>query len=94
MMTATATMRDLRNHTREVIERAQTEAVTITDGGVPIAMLTALPTDGDAWEVDSWLDRVTGPDWKPYDSGLVADIADARQSDDEPDAVDRLGLLG
>jgi prevent-host-death family protein len=86
-------MRDLRNHTRQVIERAQVEAVTITDGGVPIAVLTALaPTEG-AWDPDAWLDSVTGPDWQPYDSGMATEIETVRLADQsEPDAVDRLGL--
>jgi prevent-host-death family protein len=93
-MTATASMRDLRNHTREVIERAQNEAVTITDGGVPIALLTALRPTSRAWDVDSWLDQISGSDWEPYDSGLAAEVAAARQSErDEPDAIDRLGLI-
>jgi antitoxin (DNA-binding transcriptional repressor) of toxin-antitoxin stability system len=87
-------MRELRNHTREVIERAQTEAVTITDNGVPIAVLTALSTASGGWNADAWLDQITGPDWVAYDSGLAADIAAARQaSDNEPDAPERLGLL-
>ncbi len=86
-------MRDLRNHTREVIERAQTEAVTITDGGVPIAVLTALAPESGRWDIDAWLERVTGPDWEPYDSGLAAEIEASRHDDDdELDAVDRLGL--
>ncbi len=34
-------MGDFRNHTRQVIERAQIEPVTITDGGTPIAVLIA-----------------------------------------------------
>lgn len=93
-MTTTATMRDLRNHTRAVIERAQSEAVTITDGGVPIAVLTAIaPSDG-TWDADAWLETVTGSDWEPYDSGLAAHVSAARETDEsEPDAVERLGLV-
>jgi prevent-host-death family protein len=91
-MAQTATMRELRNHTREVIERAQTEAVTITDGGVPIAVLTALSTSKGGWNPDAWLDQITGADWEPYDSGLAAEVDAARVDDDEPDATDRLGL--
>lgn len=92
-MVTTATMRDLRNHTREVIERAQSEAVTITDAGLPIAVLTAIvPADG-AWNADAWLETITGPDWTPYDSGLAAEVDKDRMADDtEPDAVERLGL--
>ena len=30
------------------------------------------PKDG-VWDIDAWLDRVTGPDWQPYDSGLLAE---------------------
>lgn len=86
-------MRDLRNHTREVIERAQVEAVTITDGGVPIAVLQAITPNDGAWDVNAWLDQVTGPDWEPYDSGLQGDVAAARLAAEvEPDAVERLGL--
>lgn len=92
-MTATATMRELRNHTREVIERAQTEAVTITDGGVPIAILTALSTVGGGWNADAWLDQIVGPVWEPYESGLAAEVEAARRADDdEPDAAARLGF--
>lgn len=92
-MAQTATMRELRNHTREVIERAQTEAVTITDDGVPIAILTALSTPSGRWNVDGWLDQITGPDWEPYDSGLAAEADTARrEANDEPDAIERLGL--
>jgi prevent-host-death family protein len=92
-MVQTATMRELRNHTREVIERAQSEAVTITDGGVPIAVLTALSTSAGRWNADAWLDQITGADWKPYDSGLAAEAEVARRAAaDEPDAADRLGL--
>jgi prevent-host-death family protein len=92
-MATTATMRELRNHTREVIERAQTEAVTITDDGVPIAVLTALSTAVGGWNADAWLDQITGPDWEPYDSGLAAEVDAARSvDDDEPDAADRLGF--
>jgi prevent-host-death family protein len=88
-----ATMRELRNHTREVIERAQTEAVTITDDGVPIAVLTALSTTSGGWNADAWLDQVTGLDWEPYDSGLAADAEAARRAEnEEPDATERLGL--
>jgi antitoxin (DNA-binding transcriptional repressor) of toxin-antitoxin stability system len=87
-------MRELRNHTRQVIERAQTEAVTITDNGKPIAVLTALSTASGGWNADAWLDQLTGPDWEPYDSGLAADTSAARHaSDSEPDAPERLGLL-
>ena len=86
-------MRELRNHTREVIERAQTEAVTITDGGVPIAVLTALSTATGGWNADVWLDQILGPAWQPYDSGLAAEVAAARRAEDaEPDAIDRLGF--
>lgn len=86
-------MRELRNRTREVIERAQTEAVTITDGGVPIAVLTALSTSAGGWNADAWLNQITGADWEPYDSGLAAEVDAARLADDaEPDAADRLGL--
>ena len=86
-------MRELRNRTREVIERAQTEAVTITDNGVPIAVLTALSTASGGWNADAWLDQIVGPNWEPYDSGLAADVESARRdADDEPDAVERLGL--
>jgi antitoxin (DNA-binding transcriptional repressor) of toxin-antitoxin stability system len=86
-------MRELRNHTREVIERAQTEAVTITDDGVPVAVLTALSTASGGWNVDAWLDHIVGPDWEPYDSGLAADVESARRAANaEPDAVERLGL--
>ena len=86
-------MRELRNHTREVIERAQTEAVTITDNGVPIAVLTALSTTSGGWNADAWLDQISGPNWEPYDSGLAADVEAARRdSNDEPDAAERLGL--
>jgi prevent-host-death family protein len=93
-MGQTASMRELRNHTREVIERAQTEAVTITDDGVPIAVLTALSTTDGGWNADAWLDQIIGPDWEPYDSGLAADAAAARQAEyDEPDGVERLRLL-
>lgn len=93
-MTATASMRDLRNHTREVIERARVETVTITDGGVPIALLTALQPSIAVWDVDSWLDHISGANWQPYDSGLAAEVAIARASEgDEPDAVERLGLV-
>jgi prevent-host-death family protein len=86
-------MRQLRNHTREVIERAQTEAVTITDNGRPIAVLTALEPDETGWNVDAWLDEVIGPDWGPYDSGLADDLGADRTAVDEPDAADRLGLV-
>lgn len=93
-MATTATMRELRNHTRQVIERAQTEAVTITDDGVPVAMLTALTTATGGWNADAWLEQITGPDWQPYDSGLAAEVeASRRAENDEPDAVDRLGLV-
>lgn len=92
-MTQKATMRELRNHTREVIERAQSEAVTITDGGVPIAVLTALGTTAGRWNPDAWLVQITGQDWVPYDSGLAAEVAQRASSDDEPDAIARLGLL-
>jgi antitoxin (DNA-binding transcriptional repressor) of toxin-antitoxin stability system len=87
-------MRDLRNHTRAVFERAQTEPVTITDDdGVPIALLTALPSNRTRWDANAWLDRVTGSDWAPYESGLATEVETAHRSDDnEPDAVDRLGL--
>ena len=86
-------MRELRNHTRQVIERAQTEAVTITDDGVPIAVLTALSTTSGRWNADAWLDHITGPDWEPYESGLATDAETARRAvNDEPDAVERLGL--
>ena len=92
-MTTTASMRDLRNHTREVIERAQVEAVTITDGGVPIAVLRAVTPNDGAWDVNAWLDQVTGPDWEPYDSGLLAQVTAARLAEAvESDAVERLGL--
>ena len=78
----------------KVIERAQTEAVTITDDGVPIAVLTALSTTSGGWNADAWLDKITGPDWAPYDSGLAADAEAARRaSNDEPDATERLGLV-
>ncbi len=86
-------MRELRNHTREVIQRAQSEAVTITDDGVPIAMLTALTTTAGQWNADAWLTQITGPDWAPYDSGLAAQLAKLAVEDHEPDAVERLGLL-
>lgn len=93
-MTTTATMRELRNHTRQVIQRAQTEAVTITDDGVPVAVLTALTKVDGTWNVDAWLDQITGPDWVPYDSGLAADVEVARIAEnDEPDAAERLGLV-
>lgn len=86
-------MRDLRNHTREVIERAQSEAVTITDGGVPIAILTAIAPNDGRWDADAWLETITGSDWEPYDSGLADDVAAVRAADEsEPDAVERLGL--
>lgn len=85
-------MRELRNHTREVIERAQSEAVTITDGGVPIAVLTALATTAGRWDADAWLGQITGSDWAPYDSGLARDIAERNAGDDEQDATERLGL--
>lgn len=92
-MTKTATMRELRNHTRQVIERAQTEAVTITDAGVPVAVLTSLRKADGGWSVDAWLDQLIGPDWVPYDSGLAGEVEVARRTDeDEPDAVERLGL--
>jgi prevent-host-death family protein len=92
-MKNTATMRDLRNHTRAVIERAQSEAVTITDAGVPIAVLTAIAPDDRTWNADAWLETITGSDWVPYDSGLAADLDKDRVADDaEPDAVERLGL--
>jgi prevent-host-death family protein len=92
-MTQTASMRDLRNHTREVIERAQVEAVTITDGGVPVAVLHALTSSDSTWDVDAWLDQITGPNWEPYDSGLADDVAARRAADEaEPDAAERLGL--
>ena len=85
-------MRDLRNHTREIIERAQSEPVTITDHGVPIAVISAL-TPATGWDVDAWIEQVTDVDFKPYDSGLADEIADARrQEQDEPDATLRLGL--
>ncbi len=88
-----ATMRDLRNHTRAVIERARAEAVTITDGGVPIAVLTAITPSNGIWDADAWLETVTGSDWEPYDSGLAAQVNAARETDEsEPDAVERLGL--
>ena len=74
-MAQTATMRELRNHTREVIQRAQSEAITITDGGVPIAILTALTTRTGQWNVDAWLAQIVGHDWEPYDSGLAAELA-------------------
>ncbi len=86
-------MRELRNHTREVIERAQSEAVTITDGGVPIAVLTALATSEGRWNADAWLAQIIGPEWEPYDSGLATEIAERDASDDEPDATERLGLV-
>ena len=85
-------MRELRNHTREVIERAQSEAVTITDAGVPIAVLTALTTNAGRWNANAWLVQITGSDWEPYDSGLARELADRTTSDDEPDAPERLGL--
>ncbi len=86
-------MRDLRNHTRQVIERAQIEPVTITDGGTPIAVLTALAPPKGGWDVDVWLDQIAGPNWKSYDSGLAADVEAGRGTEDEPDAADCLGLL-
>ncbi len=86
-------MRELRNHTRQVIERAQSEAVTITDGGVPIAVLTALSGGSGEWIADAWIEQITGPDWEPYDSGLAAELAERNAPDTEPDATDRLGLL-
>ncbi len=86
-------MRELRNHTREVIERAQSDAVTITDGGVPIAVLTALATTEGRWNAEAWLVQITGQDWAPYDSGLAAELAERGTSDDESDAVERLGLV-
>ncbi len=86
-------MRDLRNHTRAVIERAQSEAVTITDAGVPIAVLTAITAEDQTWNVDAWLETITGLDWAQYDSGLAAEINRDRDTEDaEPDAVERLGL--
>ena len=86
-------MRELRNHTREVIQRAQTEAVTITDDGVPIAVLTALSSATGGWNADVWLDQILGPDWEPYDSGLGAEVDAARRAEDaEPDAIDRFGF--
>jgi prevent-host-death family protein len=93
-MATTATMRDLRNHTRAVIERAQSEAVTITDAGVPIAVLTAITSEDRIWNVDAWLETITGSDWTLYDSGLAAEIIKDRGIEDaEPDAVERLGLV-
>lgn len=86
-------MRDLRNHTRQVVERAQSEPVTITDSGTPIAVLTALVPNHSGWDADAWLNRITGPDWESYDSGLAADIEADRRADDEPDAADLLGLV-
>ena len=91
-MAQTATMRERRNPTREVIERAQSEAVTITDGGVPIAVLTALATSEGRWNADAWLAQITGSDWEPYDSGLARELDERNTSDDEPDATERLGL--
>ena len=85
-------MRELRNHTREVIERAQSEAVTTTDGGVPIAVVTALATTSGRWDADAWLVQITGSDWAPYDSGLAWDLGERNAGDDEPDATERLGL--
>lgn len=86
-------MRDLRNHTRTVIERAQVEAVTMTDGGFPIAVLQAITPNDGAWDVNAWLDQATGPDWEPYDSGLQGDLAAARRAAAvEPDTVEHLGL--
>lgn len=85
-------MRDLRNHTREVIERAQAETVTITDNGVPVAIITALSL-APGWDADAWIERVIGADWAPYDSGLADEVAAARRADDgEPDASERLRL--
>lgn len=92
-MAQKATMRELRNHTREVIERAQSEAVTITDGGVPIAVLTALTTIAGRWNAEAWLVQVTGSEWEPYDSGLASELAARNAADEVPDAVERLGLL-
>jgi prevent-host-death family protein len=81
-MMTTATVSELRNHPRAVIERARSERVTITDAGVPVAVLSAIAPEDQTWNVDTWLETILGSDWEPYDSGLAADIARERVADD------------
>ena len=49
-----------------------------------IAVLTAPAPDKGGWDVDAWLDQVTGPNCERYDSGLADDVAADRGADDEP----------
>jgi prevent-host-death family protein len=54
---ATVSVRDLRNHGGEVLDRVSTgEHVIITRGGRPVAELRPLPTAGHSAEVlvDRW----------------------------------------
>lgn len=67
----TVGIRDLRNHTSEVVERVQLEGeIIITSHGKPVAVLRPFQ---EAWKVEAL--RLLHASTQPVDSGLAEMLA-------------------
>jgi prevent-host-death family protein len=81
MCVSEVSARDLRNHTAEVLRRAEAgERLRVTVSRRPVAQLG--PVERSAWVSGAAMERILRD--TPADSGLLADLAPLREQTIQP----------